>query len=379
MIPLLRVLPLLAFLLLAPLFAAAPAANADTLHRELREARDTRIPASVTRDERTAWYAAREDRISRLAERFATAFPADPRRWEALGFMATLRRTFEGATSAADQAAWEQRQAELRRQILAAAEAPEETVASVYLAELRPYFTDGAEGKWDPAAAEKLLADLAARFPSALSRAYAETTYLRALSRRDAAAGEAYARKLQGDPNPAVAKIGREKLTALALRRAPLDLQRTAFDGREVDFKKLRGKVVLIDFWATWCVPCMEQMPEIKRLYAQYRDQGLEVIGVTDDIPPRDPANPRPVEKTPAMLQAFLEKEGMPWPQIWDQTSSVERRGPKELLVLFGVSELPTTLLVDRQGRLHSVEGHGGGKLEAAIRRLLEGGQSATR
>ncbi len=371
MIPFLRLLALAALLLAPPSFAAAPATDADTLHRELREARDMRIPASVSKDERSAWYAAREDRISRLSERFATTFPADPRHWEALGFMATLRRTFEGATSAADQAAWEQSQAELRRRILAAAEAPEETVASVYLAELRPYFTDDAEGRWNPAAAEKLLTDLSRRLPSAPSRAYAETTYLRALSRRDAAAGEAYAQKLRGDPNPAVAKIGREKLAALALRRAPLDLKRTAFDGREVDFTNLRGKVVLIDFWATWCVPCMEQMPEIKRLHAKYRDQGLEVIGVTDDIPARDPAAPRGVEKNPAMLQAFLDKEGMPWPQIWDQTSSLERRGPKELLVLFGVSELPTTLLVDRQGRIHSVEGHGGEKLESEIRRLL--------
>jgi thiol-disulfide isomerase/thioredoxin len=360
-------------------FAAAPAADADSLYRELREARSTRIPATVTKDERTAWYAAQDDRVSRLAERFASAFPADPRHWEALGLMATLRRQFEGASAAADRAAWEQRQAELRHRILAAAEAPEEVVASVYLAELRPYFTAGSEGKWEPAAAEKLLADLATRFPSAMSRAYAETTYLRALSRRDAAAGEAYAQKLQRDPNPAVAKIGREKLAALALRRAPLDLKRTAFDGREVDFTKLRGKVVLIDFWATWCVPCMEQMPEIKRLHAKYRDQGFEVIGVTDDIPARDPAAPRGTEKTPAMLQAFLDKEGMPWPQIWDQTSSLERRGPKELLVLFGVSELPTTLLVDKQGRIHSVEGHGGDKLEAAIRRLLAGEQAPTR
>ncbi len=367
-----RVLP---FLIAAtPGFTADPAPEANALHRQLAEARAERFPENVAKDQRTGWYEAKDDGVSRLAERFVEKFPTDSRRWEALGLAATLRRTFSGPAADAERATWAGRQGEMRRQILAAKDAPEDVIASVYLAELRPLFSSGAgagEQTPDFAAAEKLLAELAARLPTAPSRAYAESTYLKMLLRRDPGAGEAYAQKLVADHNPAIAKIGREKLAALALRRAPLDLKRTAFDGREVDFTNLRGKVVLIDFWATWCVPCMEQMPEIKRLHAKYRDQGLEVIGVTDDIPARDPAAPRGVEKNPAMLQTFLEKEGMPWPQIWDQTPSSERRGPKELLVLFGVSELPTTLLVDRQGRIHSVEGHGGDKLETAIRRLL--------
>ncbi|MBL9203467.1 MAG: TlpA family protein disulfide reductase, partial [Opitutaceae bacterium] len=271
--------------------------------------------------------------------------------------------------AASDLAAWTRHQSEVRRQIIESSEAPEEVVASVYVSELRPFLQE-APASSDRVQPETLLSALAKRAPNVGVRVYAESSYLNGLLRRDAAAAEAYARKLANDPNPNVAKVGQQKVAAIELRKQPIDLKRTAFDGREVDFKALRGKVVLVDFWATWCVPCMEQMPEIKRVYAKYRDQGLEVIGVTDDIPPRDPKSPRGVEKTPAQLSAFLEKEGMPWPQIWDMTSTIERRGPKELLVLFGVSSLPTTFLIDKDGRIFSTDNHGE-KLEANVRKLL--------
>ncbi|MFO1447430.1 MAG: TlpA disulfide reductase family protein [Opitutaceae bacterium] len=348
---------------------AQSAPTADELFQKVTEARNARIPESVSKEDRMAWYAAQEDRASRLAEEFLLKFPNGPHRWEALGWVATLRRTFDGPQAATDQAAWTQRQTEARRQIIDSAEAPEEVVANVYLSELRPFLQETPASN-DRDRAESLLSALAKRAPNAGVRVYAESSYLNGLLRRDATAAEAYAKTISTDPNPNVAKVGLQKMAAIDLRKHPIDLKRTAFDGREVDFKALRGKVVLVDFWATWCVPCMEQMPEIKRVYAKYRDQGLEVIGVTDDIPPRDPKNPRGVEKTPAQLSAFLEKEGMPWPQIWDMTSTIERRGPKELLVLFGVSSLPTTFLIDKDGRIFSTDNHGE-KLEANVRKLL--------
>ncbi len=63
----------------------------------------------------------------------------------------------------------------------------------------------------------------------------------------------------------------------------PLDLKFTAVDGRKVDLSELRGKVVLIDFWATWCPPCRLIAPDILATYKKYHSQGLEVIGVSVD------------------------------------------------------------------------------------------------
>ena len=348
---------------------AQSAPTADELFQKVTEARNARIPESVSKEGRLEWYAAQEDRASRLAEELFLKFPTGSHRWQALGLIGTLRRKFDGPNAGSELAAWNRHQADVRRQIIDSAEAPEEVVANVYVSELRPFLQE-TPASTDRVQAEELLSALAKRAPNAGLRVYAESSYLNGLLRRDAVAAEAYARRISNDPNPNVAKVGQQKVAVIELRKHPIDLKRTAFDGREVDFKALRGKVVLIDFWATWCVPCMEQMPEIKRVYAKYRDLGLEVIGVTDDIPPRDPKNPRAVEKTPAQLSAFLEKEGMPWPQIWDMTSTIERRGPKELLLLFGVSSLPTTFLVDKEGRIFSSDNHGE-KLEAHVRHLL--------
>ena len=66
----------------------------------------------------------------------------------------------------------------------------------------------------------------------------------------------------------------------------PFDLEFTdAIKGSTVSIKGLKGKVVVIDFWATWCGPCVAEMPKMKELYAKYRDQGVEFIGVSLDQP----------------------------------------------------------------------------------------------
>lgn len=113
----------------------------------------------------------------------------------------------------------------------------------------------------------------------------------------------------------------------------------------------------------------MEAMPNIKAVHQKYHDQGFEVIGITDDILPRDPQNPRGAEKSLAQLKAFLAKENMPWPQLWD-TRPKERPGPKALLQQFNVQSLPTAMLFDKEGRLVTTDNHGE-KLEANVKKLL--------
>jgi hypothetical protein len=63
----------------------------------------------------------------------------------------------------------------------------------------------------------------------------------------------------------------------------PVDLHFTAVDGREVDLSKMKGKVVLVDFWATWCGPCVEEMPEVKATYDKSHAKGFEIVGVSLD------------------------------------------------------------------------------------------------
>lgn len=111
------------------------------------------------------------------------------------------------------------------------------------------------------------------------------------------------------------------------------DLRFSSFpDGKELSLSDLRGKVVLLDFWATWCGPCMEELPKLLELYATHRDQGFEIVGVSLDTSERD-------------LRAVLADRGVTWPiafsgKTWDNP----------LAQVYRVYQIPTTYLLDRDG-----------------------------
>ncbi len=116
-------------------------------------------------------------------------------------------------------------------------------------------------------------------------------------------------------------------------------LQFTAIDGRQVDTDKLRGRVLLIDFWATWCPPCMAEIPHVKAAYERFNKQGFEVIGVSAD-------------ETRADLERVVKAKDMPWPQLFEG-----RTGAAPNLRRYGVQHFPTMWLVDRQGIIRDVTG----------------------
>lgn len=112
------------------------------------------------------------------------------------------------------------------------------------------------------------------------------------------------------------------------------DLKFTAHDGREIDLKDYRGKVVLIDFWATWCGPCVAEMPHVKSVYEKYKSLGFEVIGISLDS-----------EKT--RLEEYLKKNEIVWPQYFDG-----KGWGNEMAVKHGVTSVPAAYLIDRDGIL---------------------------
>lgn len=110
----------------------------------------------------------------------------------------------------------------------------------------------------------------------------------------------------------------------------PEGLSLTALDGRKIDFGELRGEVVLLDFWATWCEPCREATPHLERLHRRMEGAPFVLVGVSAD-------------RDREALEAYLAEEGLPWPQIWD--------GSYRLSEAFGVSSWPTYLVLDHEGR----------------------------
>ena len=118
-----------------------------------------------------------------------------------------------------------------------------------------------------------------------------------------------------------------------------------------------KGKVVLIDFWATWCVPCVKEIPNVVDAYEKYHGKGLEVLGVSLDK-----------ENASEVLASFTRKHNMPWPQIYDSKyldTAIARR--------FGINGIPHALLVDGDTGLIVAEGDDarGHKLASAIKEAL--------
>ena len=133
------------------------------------------------------------------------------------------------------------------------------------------------------------------------------------------------------------------------------DFEARMLTGGALRLSALRGKVVLLDFWATWCGPCEETIPRLEALDGRYRAQGLEIVGVSVD----DDAGEVP---------PFVRAHGMRYPVFVDEG--------KQVMGLYAVRAVPTTVLVDRKGRVRA-RWMGAGddvddEMERDIRRMLE-------
>lgn len=179
-----------------------------------------------------------------------------------------------------------------------------------------------------------------------------EQTELAATAYRD------FAEIFKASDDEAVAEAA-ERFARSAQRMSLLGNPFVAFTGADVagnpfDSAAFKGKVLLIDFWATWCGPCVAELPNVKQAYEKYHDRGFEVVGISldDDL---------------GTLKRFLEENEIPWVTLL-HTDSQAGNDKVSVANFYGVSAIPTVILIGRDGKVVSLMARG----EELVRLLEE-------
>jgi thiol-disulfide isomerase/thioredoxin len=180
--------------------------------------------------------------------------------------------------------------------------------------------------------------------------------------------GEAVAAAAYRSFGPAMAKSSNEQiqkmgdsfagtLRRLSLPGHPMEISGTLLNGKPFDQKSLAGKVVLVDFWATWCGPCVAEIPNVLEQYEKYHKDGFEVVGIS-------------LDQEREALEKFVDEQKLPWPILFEEPKGDGWQHP--LATFYGISGIPTVVLIGRDGNVITLDARGeklGERLDALFKK----------
>lgn len=131
------------------------------------------------------------------------------------------------------------------------------------------------------------------------------------------------------------------------------NFETTDLEGKPLSLANYKGKVVLIDFWATWCGPCVQELPNVLKAYEKYHAKGFEIIGIS-------------LDNEKEKLTSFIKEKNMPWPQSFDG-----KGWQSDLAAKYGINSIPATYLLDGEGKIIAKDLRGEA-LESALANALK-------